>query len=127
MKAIITENNNLEIRSNGKFIREYVYIKDVVNGYLLLAKYIQKVKGQAFNFGSKQVLSVFDIIKIIEEALKLKINYKILNKTKNEIPYQALNFDKVKERVNWKPKYILASTLKDIFHWYTNYYEMQSL
>ena len=51
MKAV-AKNEELEIRSNGKYIRDYLYVKDVVDGYLLLAKNIDKVKGEAFNFGS---------------------------------------------------------------------------
>src|SRR3989339_1368673 len=41
MKSII-KNKELRIRSNGKYVRDYLYVKDVVNGYLLLAKNIKK-------------------------------------------------------------------------------------
>src|SRR3989344_1507208 len=88
MESLIT-NERLELRGNGKFIRDYLYVKDVVNGYLLLAKNINKTKGEAFNFGSKETLSVLAVIKLIEKTLKKKINYKILNTAKNEIPYQS--------------------------------------
>ena len=36
MESII-KNSELRIRSNGKYVRDYLYVKDVVNGYLLLA------------------------------------------------------------------------------------------
>lgn len=126
MKALI-EKETLDIRCDGKYVREYLYVKDVVKGYLLLAKSIEKVKGQAFNFGSNEALSVLEIIKLTEKVLNIKINYKILNTAKNEIPYQVLNFDKIRKKTTWKPKYDLASTLIDTYNWYTKYYEMQSL
>ena len=46
---------------------------------LLLAKNIEKVKGESFNFGSDETLSILDLIKIVEKNLFKKIKYKILN------------------------------------------------
>ena len=43
MKALV-KNEVFEIRSNGKFVRDYLYVKDVVKGYLMLAENIGKVK-----------------------------------------------------------------------------------
>ena len=96
MKAVV-RSQKLEVRSNGKYVRDYLYVKDVVNGYLLLAENIERVKGEAFNFGSNETLSVLEVIKIVEKALHKKINYKILNIAKNEIPYQSLDYSKIKK------------------------------
>jgi len=114
----IIKNKRLDIRSNGKFIRDYLYVKDVVDGYLLLAKNINKVKGEAFNFGSNETLSVLEVIKLIEKTLKKKINYKILNTAKNEIPYQSLDYSKIKKALGWNPKESIKSTVKKIIEWY---------
>ena len=87
MKALI-KNEQLKIRSDGKYIRDYLYVKDVVNGYILLAENIEKVKGEAFNFGSDETLTVLEVIKLVEKTLGKKIKYKILNIAQNEISYQ---------------------------------------
>ncbi|MEK7495072.1 MAG: GDP-mannose 4,6-dehydratase [Patescibacteria group bacterium] len=117
MKSII-KNEQLKIRSNGKYIRDYLYVKDVVSGYLLLAKNINKVKGEAFNFGSDETLNVLDLIKIVEKNLSKKIKYRILNTAKNEIPYQSLDYSKIKKTLGWKPKENLKSSAEKIFSWY---------
>lgn len=78
MKSLIT-NTILEIRSDGKAVRDYLYVKEVVKGYLMLADKIDEVKGEAFNFGSKDTLSVIELIKIIEEELRINVPYRILN------------------------------------------------
>lgn len=117
MKSIIG-GAILDIRSDGKYIRDYLYVKDVVDGYLLLAKNIDRVKGEAFNFGSSETLSVLKVIKIVESVLKKKIKYRILNTTKNEIPYQSLNYSKVKKAVGWNTKYKISNTSKKIKKWY---------
>lgn len=117
MKSII-EGEILDIRSDGKYIRDYLYVKDVVAGYLLLANNIDKVQGEAFNFGSNETLSVLEVIKIIKRTLKKKIKYRILNTAKNEIPYQSLNYEKIKRSLDWKLKYPIKITIKRIFNWY---------
>lgn len=117
MKSLIT-NERLELRSNGKFVRDYLYVKDVVSGYLLLAKNIGKTKGKAYNFGSKETLSVLTVIKLIEKTLKKKINYKILNTAKNEIPYQSLDYSKIKKALGWSPKNDIKSTINNMEYWY---------
>src|SRR3989339_1792625 len=117
MKSI-NENKSLLIRSNGKYIRDYLYVKDVVNGYLLLAKNIEKIRGEVFNFGSDDTLSVLEVIKSVEKVLNKKINYKILNTAKNEIPYQSLDYSKIRKTLGWKPKSSIRLTSKIILKWY---------
>ena len=119
MKSIVTKKT-LEIRSNGKYVRDYLYVKDVVAGYLLHAKNIEKAEGQAYNFGSSDTLSVLEIIQIAEKTLKQKVNYKIFNTAVNEIPYQSLDYTKVKTAFGWKPIKNLKLTTKLIFNWYNN-------
>jgi len=119
MKSLI-KNEELKIRSDGKYVRDYLYVKDVVNGYLLLAQNIEKVKGEAFNFGSDETLNVLDLIKIVEKNLYKKIEYKILNIAKNEIPFQSLDYSKIKKILGWEPKESIKTTAKKIFNWYKN-------
>ena len=117
MKSLI-KSEIFKVRSNGKYIRDYLYVKDVVCGYLLLAANIEKIKGEIFNFGSEETLSVTEVIKLTEKVLSKKVRYKILNVTKNEIPYQSLDYRKIKEVLGWFPQKSLSSTIKDIFNWY---------
>lgn len=116
MLAII-KNETLELRSDGKAVRDYLYVKDVVNGYLMLAEKINEVKGEAFNFGSDDTLSVIELIEEFEKALRIKVPYKVLNITKNEIPYQSLSYSKIR-RLGWKNQENIMDTAKGILAWY---------
>jgi CDP-glucose 4,6-dehydratase len=116
MKSLI-KKELLEIRSDGKYVRDYLYVKDVVDGYLLLLNNIEKIKGEAFNFGSDETLSVLDLIKLVEKYLNKTVNYKILNSAKNEIFYQSLDYSKIK-KLGWQPKTKIKDVIKRIFIWY---------
>ena len=116
----IIRKEPLEIRSSGKMIREYLYVKDVVQGYMLLAEKIDQTKGKAYNFSSGVQFDVIGVVEEISKVLETKPDYKILNRedTKHEIEKQYLSFEKVKKEVGWTPKYSFEDSIKETFDWY---------
>jgi len=118
----VIKNKELQIRSDGKMIREYTYVKDIVLGCIKLANHNANF-GEAFNFGSENVLNVLDMIKKSEDALGKKINYKILNIAKNEIPAQYLDWSKAKNVLGWKPEVTLEYGIKETYNWFVKKYE----
>lgn len=119
MQALVTKTK-LQLRSDGSFVRDYLYVKDVARGYLMLAEKIASIKGQSFNFGSKDTLSVFDLLQQVESVLGKTVRRTVLNSAKNEIPYQSLNYSKIKKTIGWKPTYSLETTIQNIYDWYKN-------
>lgn len=117
MNSIINDAR-LDIRSDGTFKRDYVYVKDVVDGYICLAENIERAKGEAFNFSSGFNYSVLDLINKIGGLLGKKIDYKIVNNQKNEIPSQSLNFDKAMKVLGWKSEYSFEDGIKETYNWY---------
>jgi len=117
MKAIL-RNETLEIRSDGQFIRDYVYVKDVADGYVVLMENMNKAKGEAFNFSTGYNFSVIELIKKIEKILNKKCKYKILNAQKNEIPFQSLSFEKAEKVLGWKSQYTFEEGIVETFNWY---------
>jgi CDP-glucose 4,6-dehydratase len=125
MKNIIF-NKNPPIRSDGQFIREFFYIKDVVRAYLALAENVHKdnVKGQGFNFGSGEPIKIIDLVnKMLEISGKTHLKAEILNEAKAEIPSQYLSAKKAKEILNWEPKYDINEGLKETYEWYQNFFK----
>src|SRR3989344_7300117 len=122
----IVKNESLLIRSNGKYVRDYVYVGDIIEALILLSKNITKVKGEVFNISSNENLSVLEIVENVGEILGKKINYRIQKNAINEIPRQSISFNKLKKRFGWKPKNNLKKTIPSIFNWYKNYFKDNS-
>ncbi len=114
----IIRNQELQIRSNGKYVRDYLYVDDVVDGYIKLVLEGSKVHGQAFNFSSGDKLSVLELVEKAAKIIGKKIDYKILNNAHNEIPYQHLNDSKVR-KIGWKNNYNFEMVFKKILDWYS--------
>src|SRR5205814_1760967 len=86
-----------------------VYVKDVVDGYILLMENISRMKGEAINFSTGYNFSVLDLIEKISKITGKKCKYKIANNQKNEIASQSLNYDKATKILGWKSKYTVPS------------------
>ncbi|MCM8763864.1 MAG: GDP-mannose 4,6-dehydratase [Candidatus Omnitrophica bacterium] len=109
------------IRSDGKFTRDYIYVEDIIKGYIMLAQKAEKLNlfGQAFNFSNEQPVSVVSLVKKIYKVAKRKPTYSILNQTKCEIKHQYLSSDRAKKILKWKPDYSLGRGLKKTCQWYS--------
>lgn len=115
----VANDETLSVRSDGTYMRDYVYVKDVSDGYLFLLEHMQALVGEAFNFSSNDTYSVLQLIEVAEKFLSTKISYKIFNTAKNEIPYQHLDDAKVR-KLGWRNNFTFESTMKSIFEWYRN-------
>jgi len=117
LEAII-KNKPLKIRSDGKMIREYIYVKDSIDGYISLAENINKTKGEAFNLASKNVMSVTEIVGGISKILEKPVKMEILDYAKAEISKQYLDGSKIKNVIGWKATTSFEQAIKDTFDWY---------
>lgn len=117
MRSII-RGETLEIRSDGKFVRDYVYVKDVVMGYILAAEQMEVVKGQAFNFSTGFNFSVLNLISEVSRIVGRECKFTIKNNQVNEIPFQSLNFDKAVSVLGWRPSFTLEQGIRATYEWY---------
>jgi len=114
------------IRSDGLFIRDYVFIDDAVDAYLTMAQMLDnpKVQGEAFNFGPEKPLTVLDVVKTICYLMgKNHVLPIILNEAHNEIKAQYLCSEKAKKQLFWEPNFSLEDGLKRTIDWYENHLE----
>ena len=107
----------LIIRSDGTYVRDYVYVGDVAAAYVFLLEHLENAKGEAFNISSNDSLSVLDVVKKTQKILKKKIRFQIANTAKNEIPYQHLDWSKI-QKLGWRPKTTFSQGIKETYRWY---------
>ena len=111
---------NPTIRSNGKFTRDYIYVDDIVDAYLLLADKLSDkfIRGKAINLGSKESTDVLGVVhSILTVTGKLHLVPEIKNTARFEIPHQHLNWDWAKD-IGWEPKTSLEDGLKKSYPYY---------
>jgi len=118
------ENQRPIIRSDGKHVRDYIYVKDVSRCYMLAAEFMTspQVAGQAFNFSLEQPLTVMEIVKKIQKLMKrTNLQPDVQNTARGEIASQYLNTDKAQRVLGWKPEYSLDEGMRETIEWYREY------
>ena len=112
------------IRSDGKYLREYFYVRDAVEAYLELAEKFpaEGIVGEAFNFGVEKPYSVLELVNnILVAAGREDLEPEILNEAQHEIPEQWLDCTRAHERLDWKPHYTLEQGLRETIDWYSGW------
>jgi len=115
-------NKKAILRSNGKLIRDYIFVDDVARAYHLLMNKMLKSEQRLriYNVGSKENLNVIDLVKLITNMInKKKLKPIIENTSTNiEIKRQKLNFSKIKKDLGWHSKYNINKAIKITINWY---------
>ena len=125
----VIRNERPTIRSDGTFIRDYIFVLDAVEAYLLLAEKMDDkgIHGEAFNFSNEIQMTVLEITqKILTLMNREDLQPKILNVAKGEIKHQYLSAQKARGILGWKPRYTLEEGLKETIKWYQEFFEEQN-
>jgi len=108
----INNNENLEIWGDGKIIRDYIYIDDLIA--LIVETLNPKILKEIFNAGTGVGTSINEIVDILKRVSGKNFRAKYFKKRNFDILYNVLNMDKAKGILKWKPKKNLEENIKQI-------------
>jgi CDP-glucose 4,6-dehydratase len=116
------------IRSDGSYVRDFLYVKDAAAAYLNLAEHAGEdgVRGEAFNFSPESPRTVLELVDCLAGVMnKRHLRPRILNQAKHEIPHQVLSAQKARTRLGWRPRYSLELGLTETVAWYARYLQTE--
>ena len=114
------------IRSDGTFVRDYIYVRDAAHAYMSLADLMleHELTGEAFNFSLEKPLSARELVDLVLARMgRMNLECEVLNQGQNEIPMQMLSARKAREVLGWHPRYTLERALDETIEWYRVYYQ----
>lgn len=112
------------IRSDGMYVRDYIYVKDVAQAYLCLAEGFddKEVGGEAFNFSAESPTSVLALVTMIQRLMGCeRLTPDVRNDTRGEIRDQYLSAAKARTVLGWKPNYSAEVGLGETIDWYRRF------
>lgn len=110
------------IRSDGNYVRDYLYIEDGSAAYMLLAEHLTKdatLRGSAFNFSTESPITVLELVNKILKTMGSQLKPDVRNETCYEIREQFLSAERARTRLQWKPRFSLDDGLKQTIAWYS--------
>ena len=114
------------IRSDGKFVRDFLYVKDAAECYLILGEKLAEdpsISGEAFNFSLGERLTVLDIVNMTLDIMgRTELKPVIQNIASSEIREQYLDASKARERLGWQPRYGMKEAISETVDWYREHF-----
>jgi len=120
----ILNNKPLPIYGKGTNSREWIYVKDHCEA--LIKVFLKGKAGEFYNIGSNKNLTNIEVCnklinntkKIIKINSNVKINF-VKDRPGHDIRY-ALDSNKIKKILKWKPKTSFEKGIRLTFNWYSN-------
>ncbi len=111
------------IRSDGTLVRDYVYVKEVVDAYLHLAEQVHRdeVRGQAFNFSAARPLTVLELVEALVKAVGVRLEPVIEGRHVAEIQAQFLSSERARRVLGWETRYPMEQALTETVAWYRGF------
>jgi CDP-glucose 4,6-dehydratase len=109
------------IRSDGRYVRDYIYVRDVARAYVRLAERMSgsDVIGEAFNFSPERPLTVLELVQLIQRQMSCEhLAPVIQNAASAEIHSQYLDASKANRLLDWTPRFTLEDGLRETVAWY---------
>ena len=119
----VIEGNKILVFGDGKQIRDFNYVDDVVNAILLAAQ-SNDVNGMIFNLGADDLINLEDTAKLMIE-ISHKSNYELVpfpaDRKAIDIGDYYADYKKIKSKLGWQPKVKLKDGLKLTMDFYKKY------
>ncbi len=106
--------------ANPLAVRDYIYIEDVIDAYLLCANKAAKISGKILNIGSGRQVA---IQKVVEKILllcksKSRVNWHTFAGRSYDAPFWQADIAKPRRLINWQPKLSFSEGLKKAVDWF---------
>ena len=124
--TIITQiaNGNKEIKIGDTTpTRDFNYVKDICNGFILLAK-CDKAIGETVNIGSNDEISIKELFALIKDIMhsdaNLIVDEQRLRPEHSEVFRLRCDNTKIKELTGYEPQYALREGLEKTVEWFSD-------
>ncbi len=120
----ILENKKIELYNNGKHLRDFTYVEDIVKGIFstINKPNRNKVPYNIFNIGNGKSRKLIDYLFFIEKKLGKKAMVKKLPLQKGDIIKTHSDIKLLKKFSNYQPKIDIEEGVSKFIDWFIDYY-----
>ena len=113
----MTANKDIFIFGDGKQLRDYVYVKDVVSANI---KALTKGNNEVINIGTNKTTSVTKLAQELSKVIGYTKKPIFKPKRNGELFKSFLNISKAKKVLGWQPKVDISKGLKYTVDYFKN-------
>ncbi len=119
--VILSFLKNTELNlSRPSSVRDFIYIDDLIGGYLEIIKNVETLKGEIINIGTGIQHSVEEVISAVKEIVghEVKVNYGKFPVYQHEPDMWVADISKAKRILQWEPTFSLKRGLEADVNWF---------
>ena len=137
----ILEGKNIDVFNNGKMMRDFTYIDDVIECVLKLLRKPAEVDNnfdkanpdpskswapyRIFNIGNSSPTYLMDYIASIEECLSSKAKINFLPMQMGDVKETFADNIELEKWIDYKPKTIIKDGVSEFINWYLKFYKIK--
>ena len=138
-KAILN-NQKIKVFNNGKMIRDFTYIDDIIESLFLILNKAPKpnpkidlslentcdswAPHKIFNIGNSNPTPLMDFIKAIEKATNKTADKEFLPMQPGDVPATSADTSALEKWIGFKPQTSVDDGIQNFIKWYRSYYKI---
>lgn len=109
---------------DGTCVRDYIHVLDLAENHTLALEYLsQNQKSDVFNAGIGKGYSNKEVIQEVEKVMGQKLKVKYGPRRPGDANELYASNQKMKDALNWEPKYELSDIIKSAYLWHKDHPE----
>jgi len=118
IKAICEDKEFPLYEGAKKHIRSFTYVKDIIDGCVLVLENFDKAKGEIFNLGNNHSITTGESINILEKVMGKSAKFIILPKRAGDQKETAANITKIHKFFGYSPAISFEEGITNQIKWY---------
>ena len=118
IKRCLSGENPFLVWGSPDVVRDFLYVKDVVKGCLLVLEKGESMK--PYNVGYGTTVNIGDIVNTILKVTGKTPEVKWDNSKPTTIPFRSCSTERIETELGFKPDYTFEQGMKETIEWYEN-------
>jgi GDP-L-fucose synthase len=118
IKRVLSGEDPFVVWGSPTVVRDFLYVKDVVKGILLVLEKGQSMK--PYNLGSGDEITIGRVVDSILKATDKSPKVIYDENKPTTIPFKLASIDRIRHELGFEPDYTFDDGIKDTIIWYTN-------
>jgi GDP-L-fucose synthase len=118
INRVLKDEDPLVVWGSPDVVRDFLYVKDVVRGALLVLE-----KGESmrpYNLGYGTTITIGEIVDTILKVTGKNPKVEWDNSKPTTIPFRACSTERIQKELGFKPKYTFEEGIRETIEWYKN-------
>tara|TARA_R110000823_G_C15822777_1_gene489428 strand:- start:588 stop:1007 length:420 start_codon:yes stop_codon:yes gene_type:complete len=118
INRVLKDENPFVVWGSRDVVRDFLYVKDVVKGALLILE-----KGESmrpYNLGYGSTVTIGDIVDTILKVTGKSPIVEWDNSKPTTIPYRMVSTERITSELGFKPDYSFEDGIRETIEWYKN-------